>query len=282
MKAVDPTIKVGVVGDASEDSYPSSSESVTNPVTGKAHTGWTPIMLAKMKSLGVLPDFLIYHYYAQNEHSEDDAALLQYSLSWSSFATTLRSILTDYVGTQGAGIEILCTENNSVSTNPGKQSVSLVNALYMADSVGSIMQTEINSLVWWDLHNGPGTGATSDPANMSSSLYGWRLYGDYGFENGDSTSVQGTTINLTPHEPYPTYLHGEAPDPFCQGRGHGRQRHEFQHAPHPLRGEAPGRLAFAARHQQEPHGHHHGQHFAVSGFTPKANATVYSLRHPPG
>jgi len=37
------------------------------------------------------------------------------------------------------------------------------------------MNTEFNSVMWWDLRNGQETGN-----NNSASLYGWRLYGDYG------------------------------------------------------------------------------------------------------
>ena len=200
MKAVDPTIKIGVVADASEDSYvDGTTQTVTNPVTAGVHSGWTPLVLSTMKSLGVLPDFLIYHNYAQNPGQESDALLLQYApLSWATDATELRTQLTDYLGASGAGIELLVTENNSVSYDPGKQTTSLVNGLYYADSVGSLMQTEFNSLVWWDLHNGEDTAE-----NNSSSLYGWRQYGDYGIENGDSTTLAPA------HAKYPTYYVAE-------------------------------------------------------------------------
>ncbi len=188
MKAVDPTIKVGVVCDASEDSYSNNYDHmVNNPVTGASHIGWTPVMLTTMKGLGVLPDFLIYHYYAQNNGSENDATLLQFAPSWSFYSTELRTQLTDYLGTAGTAIELLVTENNSVDTSPGKQTTSLVNGLYMADSVADLMQTEFNSLVWWDLHNGQET-----TNNNSASLYGWRPYGDYGIES-------------PAHDHYPTY-----------------------------------------------------------------------------
>jgi hypothetical protein len=185
MRAVDPTIKIGVVADASEDSYAVgyTSHPATNPVTGVAHNGWTPVMLATMKAAGVLPDFLIYHRYEQNPGSENDSVLLQDALTWPQDAASLRSMLTDYLGTAGAGIEILVTENNSVSSSPGKQSVSLVNGLYLADSTANLMQTEINSLTWWAFHNGQGQNTQANPINISSSLYGWRMYGDYGVEN---------------------------------------------------------------------------------------------------
>jgi len=176
MKAVDPGIKIGVVVVTGEDSYANdTSHPVTNPRTGKTHNGWTPVLLSQLKSLSVKPDFLIYHRYAQNAGGESDTTLLQSPLSWANDAADLRQQITDYYGTEGGDIELLCTENNSVSSDPGKQTTSLVNALFMADSFCQLMQTEFNGLFWWDLRNGQSTGNNNDPA-----LYGWRLYGDYG------------------------------------------------------------------------------------------------------
>ncbi len=60
MKAVNPNINIGAVAIPGEDSYP-AQETVINPVTGLSHSGWTPVMLATFKSLGIYPDFLIFH-----------------------------------------------------------------------------------------------------------------------------------------------------------------------------------------------------------------------------
>src|SRR3954470_12748865 len=57
----------------------------------------------------------------------------------------------------------------------GRQSTSIVNALYLTDSMGQLMKTEFNAYVWWDLRNGSDTQGDFDP-----TLYGWRTYGDYG------------------------------------------------------------------------------------------------------
>ena len=176
MKAIDPTIKVGIVVTTGEDSYVNNHDHpALNPVTGATHFGWTPVLLSTLVSLGVNPDFAIYHRYEQAPFGENDAALLQIAATWKDDAANLRQMLTDYLGQAGSNVELVCTENNSVYANPGKQSVSLVNGLYLADSTGQILQTEINSLVWWDLRNGQ---LNND--NNSASLYGWRKYGDYG------------------------------------------------------------------------------------------------------
>ncbi len=181
MKAVDPTIRIGVVAAPGENRYVNNTRHpVVNPRTGKAHYGWTPVLLATLKNLGVTPDFVIHHRYPQDPGGENDAGLLQFSTGWASNAANLRQMISDYVGSDGTNIELVCAENNSVSYNPGKQSTSLVNGLYLAESLGQLMQTELNGFFWWNLRN----GWTDRTRNNSSSLYGWRQYGDYGVTEG--------------------------------------------------------------------------------------------------
>ncbi len=206
MKAVDPTIKIGAVSIPGEDSYANNTNHpVVNPVTGVTHNGWTPVMLATMKSLGVTPDFLIYHQYPQNPGGESDQGLLASTGDWSSDAADLRMQLNDYLGTSvAAGVELDNTENNSVSSGPGKQTTSLVNGLFMADSICAAMNTEFNAVTWWDLRNGQETGN-----NNSASLYGWRQYGDYGVV--DSANPPG------PADTYPTYYVERLLQHFARG-----------------------------------------------------------------
>jgi alpha-L-arabinofuranosidase len=206
MKAVDPTIKIGAVSIPGEDSYANNTNHpVVNPVTGVTHNGWTPVILATMKSLGVTPDFLIYHQYPQNPGGESDQGLLASTGEWSSDAADLRMQLNDYLGTTvAAGVELDNTENNSVSSGPGKQTTSLVNGLFMADSICAAMNTEFNAVTWWDLRNGQETGN-----NNSASLYGWRQYGDYGVV--DSANPPG------PADTYPTYYVERLLQHFARG-----------------------------------------------------------------
>jgi hypothetical protein len=193
MKAADRSIKIGVVITTGEDSYANyPDEIVTNPRTGLSHSGWTPVMLTTLKNLDVIPDFVSYHRYAQNAGGENDALLLTSSATWANDAADLRQQLQDYLGHAAHRVELTCTENNSVSTDPGKQSTSLVNGLFLADSLGNLMKTEFNSLVWWDLRNGQSTSANNSP-----SLYGWRQYGDYGIVNAADPAG--------PADRYPTF-----------------------------------------------------------------------------
>ena len=182
MKAADPTIKIGVVAAPGEDSYDNDpSLSATNTLTGQAHSGWTPVLLATLKSLGVTPDFIINHRYQEysaansSQSSDCDALLLQSAPAWAGDASDLRAQVGAYFGAGGTGIELLATENNSDSGAQGRQSTSLVNGLYFADSLAQLMRTEFNSFIWWDLRNGSDTTGSFDP-----TLYGWRNNGDLG------------------------------------------------------------------------------------------------------
>lgn len=192
MKAADPTIKIGVVSVPGENSY-SNQFNYLHPAynarTGQTNHGWTPIMLATLKSMNVTPDFLVHHHYPEYTDpnnpagsSDNDLALLQSTGNWASDSANLRQMITDYFGAGGTNIELVVTENNADAGAQGRQSTSLVNGLYYADSFGQLLKTEFKGFVWWDLRNGTDTGGFFDP-----SIYGWRTYGDLGMINGLNT-----------------------------------------------------------------------------------------------
>jgi len=205
MKAVDPSIKIGAVVVTGEDSFANYTDHpVTNPRTGVAHNGWTPVMLDTLKQLGVTPDFVVYHRYEQGPGGESDLFLLNSAASWPNDAAALRLMLEDYLGTKAKKVELAVTEHNSVYSNPGKQSTSLVNGLFYADAVGTLLKTEFNAMLWWDLRNGQ-----EDGNNNSSLLYGWRRYGDYGIVN--ATDPAG------PADRYPTFYVNKLLKYFARG-----------------------------------------------------------------
>jgi hypothetical protein len=183
MKAADPSIKVGAVSSPGEDNFVNDyNHAATNSTTGEVHYGWTPVMLATMKSLGVTPDFLIYHFYPEYTPvetpapaSDCDALVLQVSSQVAGDAANYRYMINNYFGAGASNIELACTENNSDAGAEGRQITSLVNALYVADTLGQLMKTEFNAYTYWDLRNGAGTTGSFDP-----TLYGWRTEGDEG------------------------------------------------------------------------------------------------------
>ena len=105
----------------------------------------------------------------------------------------LRSLISQYCGANAANVQIFVTETNSVAYNPGKQTVSLVNALFIADDYATWLEQGAANVDIWTLHNGVSYG------NTSGSLYGSATYGDYGiFATGDSPEPAADT-------PFPSY-----------------------------------------------------------------------------
>ena len=207
MKAAYPAvpIKVGVVVVPGENSFSNNATHfAVNPRTHGTNYGWTPIVLSQMAAAGVLPDFLIYHFYFQFTPSgwtpsagsaDSDSLLLQAADNpsplnwndWASAAADLRQQITDYIGPGGSNIEMCVTENNSDAGAMGRQSTSLINGLYLADSECQLMKTEFRSYLWWVMHDGGATAGDFDP-----TLYGWRQEGGYGILDNSNN-------------PFPTY-----------------------------------------------------------------------------
>jgi hypothetical protein len=205
MKAVDPTIRIGAVVVTGEDAFANYPQYVvTNPRTGQSHSGWTPVMLDTLRQLGVTPDFVVYHRYEQGPGGESDLFLLNAAASWPNDAANLRQMLDDYLGRRSKQVELAVTENNSVFSNPGKQTTSLVNGLFYADAIGNLLQTEFNALLWWDLRNGQEAGNNNSP-----TLHGWRRYGDYGIV--DAADPAG------PADRYPTFYVNKLLRYFARG-----------------------------------------------------------------
>jgi hypothetical protein len=267
MKAADPTIKVGVVVANGEDSYANgyTGHPATNLLNGTVHYGWTPVVLSTLRQLSVTPDFAIFHWYPEYTGQESDPLLLQGTSSWKANAANLRQMITSYFGAGGTNIELVCTENNSNSGTQGKQSVSLVNGLYYADSLAQLMQTELNSFIWWDLRNGVGTAGSMDP-----TLYGWRMYGDLGLLNGSGAVVSNR---------YPQFYTARLMQHFVRGGDTVLSASS----------DYPLLTAYAARRadgqlttlviNKDPIGSFTAQ-IALNGFAPGAGAAIYSYGMP--
>ncbi|GGJ10779.1 hypothetical protein GCM10010885_20000 [Alicyclobacillus cellulosilyticus] len=189
MKAVDPSIRIGV--------------DLVAPGTGD--DAWNASVLSAMKDLGTLPDFGIVHWYPQQPGGESDPGLLQSTNQIATMMDTLKQQLQPY-----GHIPVFVTETNSVSYNPGKQSTSLVNALFLADDLLDWIQAGAVNVDWWDLHNGP---VTPPDANVSSSLYGNTRFGDYGLlANGES---KGNITEPPANTPFPAYYGFQMVAPFA-------------------------------------------------------------------
>jgi hypothetical protein len=183
MKGVDPSIQVGVVL-AAPGRWPDG----INP-------DWNKNVLA-LACAAI--DFVDVHWYPQDPGNETDAGLLSSTSTIKGMVTTLRSLMQQACGNHASHVQIMVTETNSVSFNPGKQTVGPVNALFLADNYMNWLEDGVANVDWWDIHNGITTGQ-----NESASLYGDVQYGDYGV-----LSSGGTADNLTEppaNTPLPPY-----------------------------------------------------------------------------
>jgi hypothetical protein len=93
----------------------------------------------------------------------------------------------------------MVTETNSVSYNPGKQTTSLVDALFLADQLLTWFENGVANVDWWALHNGPFDG------NIDPALYGNYDFGDYGILSVGETTPGGA-VEPPANTPFPAYF----------------------------------------------------------------------------
>jgi hypothetical protein len=84
-----------------------------------------------------------------------------------------RQEFAQYCGAHAQDMQVFLGEVNT--GNEGKQSVSLVNGLFLPDVYMSWLEQGGANVSWWDLHNGIDLNGNND-----SSLYGSTNYGDHG------------------------------------------------------------------------------------------------------
>jgi len=150
IKAQDSTANVGVV------------------VTGN-NTTWDAIVLANAPY-----DFVELHYYAQNPGNENDTNLLTQGPA--QLTALIKSVQSALATAGKPNTPIYLGEFNSVSSNPGKQSVSIVNGLYAGMALGEVLNAGLPMATWWQ---GIGAGCSTG-GNNATSLYGWQNFGSYG------------------------------------------------------------------------------------------------------
>ena len=110
----------------------------------------------------------------------------------------LKSTIAQYCGKRANSVQIMITETNSVSYNPGKQTTGLVNALHLDEAVMTWLENGVANVDWWGIHNSPFDG------NVDPSLYGSYNFGDYGLLSSGFTSSNGAT-EPPANTPFPAY-----------------------------------------------------------------------------
>lgn len=209
---IDPSISVGVdVG----------SSNVNDTATGGYGSLWTAPLLQQCAAQNFVPGFLSDHMYVfssapSGPGGENDSALL-HSVSgpnpyfnnldaaylgprdWGTRAAQYRADLTAAFGAAtGNSVKLLATEWNS-EAGSSKISTNLVAGLFVADSIGSLLQTEYGGSNFWDLRNSYTKVGPSDPAG----LYGWRTGSDDGMLGDPDFNSPPQSAGFVP---YPTYF----------------------------------------------------------------------------
>ena len=180
--------------------------------TGASDDNWTKNVLTDGLADGIadglaggfVPGFISDHSYMQSPGDESDSFLLEDTVSdsgsvldWTTRYADYQTVLTSTLGSQASSVQVMATEYNSVYTDPGKQSTSLVNGLFVAESLGSLLQSGYSGGFVWDLRNDYDTSQ-----NNSKGLYGWREGGDYGQLGTPNENSPPTT---GPYVAYPGY-----------------------------------------------------------------------------
>ena len=86
----------------------------------------------------------------------------------------LPALLQQTLGSLASGVKVLATEFNSADSSPGKESTSLVNGLFIADSIGSLLESGYSGGYVYALRNGELDEAQLKEAVLMLSYYaGW-------------------------------------------------------------------------------------------------------------
>lgn len=118
-------------------------------------------------------DFVEVHSYPQQPgHESDDYLLRQAPAVVSDEIAYMRRELA---AAGRPNTPIMLGEFNSVTFNPGKQSMSIVNALFTGMDFGEVLQQGLESAIW---EFGAGGNQTCGN-NNSPDLYGWQNFGGY-------------------------------------------------------------------------------------------------------
>jgi hypothetical protein len=133
MKAVDPTILVGAVGTADPTEY----------------DGWGPTVL---QLAGDCMDFYIVHRYPLGPGDLDyQGLLMDPPAAWPGIGDSVRQMLAD--NAPGHDIRVAVTEYNSYYTEPEELAIQTVNMLFLADTLGQIIDQDFTFVNHWNILN---------------------------------------------------------------------------------------------------------------------------------
>jgi hypothetical protein len=178
VKHADSKAKLGVVVDLPSD------------------TAWNDVVLKQAQPF----DFVELHYYPEY-NVDSDKELLGPDVD--NFATDLTGLRTEMNAAGLAkSVPIYFGEFNNDAGLEGKQSVSIVNGLYLGQMLGTILNAGVPMATWWLAY-----GSCDETGDFSKKLYGWQNFGTEGlFSDGlpDGYEDCPDTPKIPGGTPFPT------------------------------------------------------------------------------
>ena len=141
MKAVDPTIKAGLVL-TTPGFWP---DGVTN---SNSPASWNDTVLPiACPSI----DFVIIHWYPNS--GTDPAQALGTPSQIPSTIASVRAKLKQYCSSRASSIQILVTEMNGGSYNPGARVTGWASAMFLSDTYMTFLENGVANVDWWEVHD---------------------------------------------------------------------------------------------------------------------------------
>jgi hypothetical protein len=168
--AHDPATYANAVATGYYPDVKAADSSAQVGVVVEANSSWDSTVLANAKY-----DFVELHYYFTGPGQENDTDLLHHGAA--DLGAAVETVKSELKAAGRANTPIYVGEIGSVYTNPGKQSMSIVQGLYTGMVLGELMKDGVFRGTWWLAFGG--CNDASSGANFSSSLYGWQNFGGY-------------------------------------------------------------------------------------------------------
>jgi hypothetical protein len=180
VKAANSTAKLGVVADFAQP----------------AARAWNDVVFRDARPF----DFVEVHYYPEYNVDSDSFLLGPAIDRFAGDLTTLRAEMN--ADGLPKALPIYLGEFNNDAGQEGKQSVSIVNALYLGQMLGVAIDRGVPMVTWWLAY-----GSCDERGDYSKKLYGWQHFGSEGlFSDGLPDPYDGcaNTPTIAGGTPYPT------------------------------------------------------------------------------
>ncbi len=142
MKAVDPSIKVGLVV-TTPGNWPDGLTSSSSPQP------WNDTVLPLACSAA---DFVIIHWYP-NGGGVSEANVLASTSQIPAMISAMRSKINQYCGSRASSIQIMLTETDGGPINPGQRATGWFDGLFLADTYMTMLENGVANIDWWETHD---------------------------------------------------------------------------------------------------------------------------------